>query len=79
MKDNYPPGAANDPNAPYTEVEAPEVAVTVTAKMVKLTCIESSGAHLVKESEREPDGSISRSWSGKIPTWKRTTATSRAR
>ena len=67
MKDNYPPGAANDPNAPYNEEDAPEVDVTVTAKMVKLTWIESSGAHLVKESEREPDGSISRNWYWEYP------------
>ena len=50
MKDNYPPGAANDPNAPYNEVDAPEVDVTVT-----------------KESEREPDGSISRNWYWEYP------------
>ena len=60
MSDNYPPGAANDPNAPYNEVEAPEVDVTLTAKMVKLTCIESSGAHLVTDYERDPDGGVIR-------------------
>ena len=49
MSDNYPPGAANDPNAPYNEVEAPETAA------YRATGI------------------------GNIPTWKRTTATSRAR
>ena len=38
--------------------------------MVKLTAIESSGAHLVKESEREPDGSISRNWFWEYPDLK---------
>ena len=28
--DNYPPGAANDPNAPYNEVEVPEADFEVT-------------------------------------------------
>lgn len=28
--DNYPPGAANDPNAPYNEVEVPEKDFEVT-------------------------------------------------
>lgn len=32
--DNYPPGAANDPNAPYNEVEVPE-------KNFEVTCSQS--------------------------------------
>jgi hypothetical protein len=31
--DNYPPGAANDPNAPYNEVEIPEREFDVTISM----------------------------------------------
>ena len=31
--DNYPPGAANDPNAPYNEVEVPEREFDVTISM----------------------------------------------
>jgi len=30
MYDNYPPGAALDPNAPYNQVEGPEVELTCT-------------------------------------------------
>lgn len=42
---NYPPGAANDPNAPYNQSDPPEVDVTVTEKLVKETCIRSYGGH----------------------------------
>ena len=31
--DNYPPGAANDPNAPYNQYENPEVEVEVTVSI----------------------------------------------
>lgn len=31
--DNYPPGAANDPNAPYNEIEVPEREFDVTISM----------------------------------------------
>lgn len=31
--DNYPPGAANDPNAPYNEIEVPEKEFDVTISM----------------------------------------------
>jgi hypothetical protein len=54
----------------YFEEDAPEVEVALTAKMVKLTTIESCGAHLVKESEREPDGSITRNWFWEYPDLK---------
>lgn len=30
---NYPPGAANDPNAPYNQVENPEVEIDVTVSI----------------------------------------------
>lgn len=38
--------------------------------MVKLTTIEASGAHLVKESEVESDGTISRDWYWEYPDLK---------
>ena len=31
--DNYPPGAANDPNAPYNQCENPEVEIDVTVSI----------------------------------------------
>lgn len=33
LMDNYPPGAAHDPNAPYNEVEVPEREFDVTISM----------------------------------------------
>ena len=56
MKDNYPPGAANDPNAPYNEVHGAEVDVLVRTVMVKGMVLESSDAHLVDEWEVDCDG-----------------------
>lgn len=43
MSSNYPPGAANDPSAPYNQQEAPEIEVTVTEKLTKQDCIYSEG------------------------------------
>ena len=57
--DNYPPGAANDPYAPYNEPQWPDVDVTVKAVLVKETVIQSPGTHYVTECEIEPDGSRS--------------------
>ena len=37
--DNYPPGAANDPSAPYNEEPLPEVEVKVTAMLTKETVV----------------------------------------
>lgn len=39
MNDNYPPGAANDPNAPYNEIELPkrEFNVTVSQTLSRST------------------------------------------
>ena len=54
--DNYPPGAANDPNAPYNEVHGAEVDVVIRTVMVKETVVESSDAHLVDEWEVDCDG-----------------------
>ena len=59
MSDNYPPGAANDPRAPYNERPGLETEVTVKTTLVKETVVESSEGHLVQESEIEPDGSRS--------------------
>ena len=36
MMDNYPPGAAHDPNAPYNEEPCPDIDVTVRATLVKV-------------------------------------------
>ena len=59
MNDNYPPGAANDPRAPYNERPGMETEVTVKTTLVKETMIETSEGHWVQESEIEPDGSRS--------------------
>ena len=32
--DNYPPGAANDPNAPYNQVDTPEKEFEITCCQV---------------------------------------------
>jgi hypothetical protein len=56
---NYPPGAANDPRAPYNERPLEEVDVTVETTLVKETVVETSGGHWVHETEIEPDGSRS--------------------
>ena len=56
---NYPPGAANDPCAPYNEKPMEEVDVTVKTRLVKETVIETSEGHWVRETEIEPDGSRS--------------------
>ena len=54
MSDNYPPGAANDPNAPYNEVPMPEVEVKVTAKLYKETVVFAE-THDCVEYEIDPD------------------------
>lgn len=59
MTDNYPPGAANDPRAPYNEPEWPEIEVTAKATLVKETVVLGSGTHTCTECEIEPDGSRS--------------------
>ena len=59
MSDNYPPGAANDPRAPYNERPGMETEVTVKTTLVKEMVIETSEGHMVCESEIEPDGSRS--------------------
>ena len=59
MNSNYPPGAANDPRAPYNERPMEEVDVTVKTTLVKETVIETSEGHWMRETEIEPDGSRS--------------------
>ena len=56
---NYPPGAANDPRAPYNERPMEEIEVTVKTSLIKETVIETSEGHMVCESEIEPDGTRS--------------------
>jgi len=60
MTDNYPPGAANDPSAPYNEPRSMETEITVRSRLIKETVIETCETHTVIESEIEPDGSVSR-------------------
>ena len=59
MNSNYPPGAANDPRAPYNERPMEEVEVTVKTSLIKETVIETSEGHYVRETEIEPDGTRS--------------------
>ena len=59
MNDNYPPGAANDPRAPYNERPMLEVDVTAKSVLIKETVVETSEHHTVVERETEPDGSYS--------------------
>ena len=59
MTDNYPPGAANDPRAPYNERPGMETEVTVRTTLIKETVVETSEGHWVQETEIEPDGSRS--------------------
>ena len=56
---NYPPGAANDPRAPYNERPLEEIDVTVKTSLIKETVIETSEGHWVQETEIEPDGTRS--------------------
>ena len=56
---NYPPGAANDPHAPYNERPLEEIDVTVKTSLIKETVVETSEGHMVCESEIEPDGTRS--------------------
>ena len=57
MLDNYPPGAANDPNAPYNQVEPEEREIEVTisitlSKTVKVVVTD----YEYFEGERDEDG-----------------------
>jgi hypothetical protein len=59
MNSNYPPGAANDPRAPYNERPLKEVDVTVKTSLIKETVVETPEGHMVCETEIEPDGTRS--------------------
>ena len=59
MNSNYPPGAANDPRAPYNERPLEEIDVTVKTSLIKETVVETSEGHMVCETEIEPDGTRS--------------------
>ena len=59
MNSNYPPGAANDPRAPYNERPMEEVDVTAKSVLIKETVVETSEHHTVVEREIEADGSYS--------------------
>ena len=59
MNSNYPPGAANDPHAPYNERPLEEIDVTVKTSLIKETVVETSEGHMVCETEIEPDGTRS--------------------
>ena len=56
--DNYPPGAAHDPNAPYNEDPCPEIDVTVRATLVKDTVVagryESRIADYFSDQQKSP-------------------------
>jgi len=56
---NYPPGATNDPRAPYNERPMLEVDVTAKSTLIKETVVETSERHTVVEREIEVDGSYS--------------------
>ena len=59
MNSNYPPGAANDPRAPYNEQPGMETEVTVKTTLIKETVVETSEGHYVRETEIAPDGTRS--------------------
>lgn len=52
--DNYPPGAANDPRAPYNQEEMPEVEVRAKTVLIKEQVIQSAGGHYVQEWDYDP-------------------------
>jgi hypothetical protein len=59
MMGNYPPGAANDPRAPYNEKPDPEIEVTVRSTLIKETVVIGCEAYQYVEHEYDPlDGSI---------------------
>ena len=55
MSDNYPPGAAHDPRAPYNEPIPTETEVQVTTTMVKEYCLKNVHRHVCTEYEIDPD------------------------
>ena len=51
---NYPPGAADDPSAPYNEPIPVEMDVRVTETLIRETRIEITEGHYVTECEHDP-------------------------
>ena len=65
--DNYPAGAANDPRAPYNQVEPPAVAFNVAAtftleKTVELTTVQYEGGETDDEGYVEPYDTLGVEW-----------------
>ena len=54
MSDNYPPGAANDPRAPYNEKPDPEIEVTVRSTLIKETVVIGCEAYQFVEYDYDP-------------------------
>ena len=54
MTDNYPPGAANDPRAPYNEKPDPEIEVTVRSTLIKETVVIGCEAYQFVEYDYDP-------------------------
>ena len=52
---NYPPGAADDRDAPYNQELPQQVEVSVSEILKKETTIDSCSGHWVNEFEYEPD------------------------
>lgn len=51
--DNYPPGAAHDPRAPYNQQEPPETDVLAQTRLVKLTTVSRYNDHIVDDYHAE--------------------------
>ena len=65
--DNYPAGAANDPRAPYNQVDPPAVAFNVAAtftleKTVELTTVQYEGGETDDEGYVEPYDTLGVDW-----------------
>ena len=65
--DNYPAGAANDPRAPYNQVEPEAVAFNVAAtftleKTVELTTVQYEGGETDDEGYVEPYDTLGVDW-----------------
>ena len=56
--DNYPPGAANDPNAPYNQkdIEPIEVEIEYSCVMRRITDVETTRYTAYHWEDCEPDG-----------------------
>ena len=65
--DNYPAGAANDPRAPYNQMDPEAVAFDVTAtftieKTVELTTVQYEGGETDDEGYTEPYDTLGVDW-----------------